>query len=235
MKKNLQFVYEKNGINIKNESSLHNDIKYWYGTEGDRYEAYCDGYIIDMIRGEQLIEIQTGNFSAIKPKIYNLITSHKIKLIYPIITEKWISLIDNDTNECIRKRKSPLKKDFINIFDELVSMPELILNDNFSIELIQIKMEELRCNDGKGSWRRKGISIMDKKLLEVNNTIELNENKDFLKLFQCKLPNQFTNKELAKLANINLSLARKATYCLTRMKLLESSGKRGRENLYTVI
>lgn len=235
MKKKLNYVYEKNGINIKNESSLHNDIKCWYGTEGDRYEAYCDGYIIDIIRGDLLIEIQTGNFSSIKPKICNLIPSHKIKLIYPIISEKWISLIDSNTNTCIKRRKSPLKKAFVNIFDELVYMPELILNDNFSIVLIQITTEEIRRNDGEGSWRRKGISIMDKKLLEVNNTFELNENTDFLKLFKYEIPDKFTNKELAEIEDISLSLSRKATYCLTRMNLLKFSGKRGRENVYTVI
>ena len=65
-------IYEQNGINIKNEKSLHSSIKQWYVTDGDRFEVKLDKYVIDLVREDSLIEIQTKNFSAIRNKLREL-------------------------------------------------------------------------------------------------------------------------------------------------------------------
>jgi hypothetical protein len=49
-----------------------------------------DGYHVDVVRDGTLIEIQTGNFSAIKRKLGDLVPHHPLRLVYPIAVEKWI-------------------------------------------------------------------------------------------------------------------------------------------------
>ena len=56
----------------------------------------------------------------------------------------------------ISKRKST-KKGKLTDFRELVRIPDILGEDNFSLEVLFID-EEVRCNDGKGSWRRRGIA-----------------------------------------------------------------------------
>ena len=70
-------IYEQNGINIKNEKSLHSSIKQWYVTDGDRFEVKLDKYVIDLVREDSLIEIQTKNFSAIRNKLRELVKDRK--------------------------------------------------------------------------------------------------------------------------------------------------------------
>ncbi|MCK4258536.1 MAG: hypothetical protein KAX49_06135 [Halanaerobiales bacterium] len=224
-------VEESNSIGMRNERSLHSELKKWYALPGDKFEVRVDGFIIDIVRGDQLIEIQTRNFYAMKKKLEKLIKNHQVHLIYPIPKEKLIIRI-SELGEIISKRKSPKKGKPIDLFDELLRIPKIINEKNFTLEILMVLEEEIRCEDGKGSWRRKGVSIKDHKLVEVLETIKFNKKEDFYKLLPGDLVQPFTNKILAERMKIPVRKARKITYCLKKMGMITELGKSGRELLY---
>src|SRR5919106_3118329 len=78
------------GIGLINEKPLHASLKQWYARPGDRFEVPVDGFVIDIVRDDLLIEIQTRNFASIKSKLTKLVCCHKVRLVYPIVQEKWI-------------------------------------------------------------------------------------------------------------------------------------------------
>jgi hypothetical protein len=47
-------------------------------------------HIVDILRGNQVIEIQTGNFASIKRKVRDLSCRYRVTLIYPVTHERWI-------------------------------------------------------------------------------------------------------------------------------------------------
>ncbi len=219
-------------INIENESTLHAQLKDWYAEDGDDLELAVDGYIIDLVRDNLLIEIQTGNFSAIKSKIRKLVKKHPLRLVYPIPAEKWLVYV-NKRGKQIRRRKSPKRGDFTDLFKQLVHAPLPFDNPNFSLELLYIEKEEVRCDDGKGSWRRNGVSIVDHRLLEVEERVVLEKSADVETLFPAPLPAEFTNRDLFDLwQNVSIYNVRKITWCLRKMNVIEHVGKRGREYLF---
>lgn len=222
---------EQTGININNEKSLHSSIKTWYAGPGDRLEVKLDKYIIDLVREDSLIEIQTKNFSAIGNKLRDLVKYNKVMLVHPIAIEKYIVTTES-SDEVISRRKSPKKGKLTDLFDELVRIPDLIGEDNFVLEILMTKEEEIRCKDGKGSWRRKGISIKDRRLLEVIEKITFKEGKDFLRFLPEELPQNFTNKDLSKTLKITVYKARKITYCFRKMKLIKEVGKLKNELIF---
>ncbi len=128
---------------------------------GDELEVKVDEFIVDVLRGELLVEIQTQNFSAIKKKLIKLLLNNKVRLVYTIAELKWIVHVSR-SGEFVRRRKSPKKGKVIDLFHELVHTPSLIKDRNFSLEVLLIEEEEVRCNDGGGSWRRRGVSVKDK-------------------------------------------------------------------------
>src|SRR6185436_14499305 len=77
-------------IGLLNEKPLHASLKQWYAQPGDRFEVPVDGFVIDIVRDNVLLEIQTRHFGAIKSKLATLVSSHQVRLIYPIAQEKWI-------------------------------------------------------------------------------------------------------------------------------------------------
>ena len=216
------------------ESSLHFAIKEWYTVPGDKLEAKVDEFLIDILRGKLLIEIQTRNFSAVKKKLSKLLLNNQVRLVYPIAKLKWIVHLSR-SGEVTRRRKSPKKGKLTDLFYELVHTPKLIKDKNFSLEVLLIEEEEVRCNDGKGSWRRRGVSIRDRKLLDVFDRIVFEESRDFLRFLPEDMDGYFTNKVLAQKLGVSLRLAQKITYCLSKMGSISIVGKKRNELLFQII
>lgn len=220
-----------NGIGILREKSLHAQIKEWYRKSGDRVEVSVEGYVVDLVRGDQLIEIQTGNFSAIKKKYETLLQKYRIRLVYPIIRRKIIKTFDTN-GELISIRTSPKKGRSEDVFDELIRIPGLLVSPNLDLELIHVEVDEVRRRDGKGSWRRKGVSIVDRELLSVLKSEILGSASDFSRIIPPDLPEPFSNRDLSAAIPLNVRKVRKITYTLARIGCLEVSEKRGNELLY---
>ena len=222
-------------IGTLKERSLHAKLKEIYQEPGDQLEVSVDKFVIDIVRDDLLIEIQTRNFSAIKNKLMELIKGYRVRLVYPIAAEKWIIRETPDGSSVISRRKSPKRWDFIDVFTELVRIPRILRHSNFSMELILIKEEQVLCQDGKGSWRRKGWSVTDRKLVEVIDRKLFSAPNDLLNMLPKELPIHFTNKDLAELAKITRNLAQKVTYCLRQLGVIEVDGKQGRSLLFKIV
>ncbi|MGD8649046.1 MAG: hypothetical protein PVH85_33010 [Desulfobacterales bacterium] len=206
---------------------------YWYKQPGDFLEEMVDGFHIDIVRGKLLIEIQTTNFSSIKNKLATLTKKHCVRLVFPIAHEKWIVRLAADGITQLGRRKSPKKGNLFHLFTELVSIPELIKNQNFSLEVLLIREEEIRCEDGLGSSRRKGWSISDRRFLMVVSSHIFKKPADFLAPIPTNLADPFSTHDLAECINQPRWLAQKMAYCLRKMGAIEVTGKIGNSILYS--
>ncbi len=215
------------------EKNLHLALKKWYSRPGDSLEANLDGYNIDIFREDQIIEIQTANFSAIKPKLKFFLNRYSVRLVHPISEKKWIVRIDSKNKTLLSRRKSPRKGRVEDIFFELVYIPLLMKNPNFSLEVLLIDSEEILLNDGLGSWRRNGWSIHDRKLLNVIEQFVFSDPADFLPFLPTTLPEEFTTKDLARELKLRQRIAQKMTYCLRLLDVIKIVGKRKRATLYS--
>ena len=220
-----------NGIGTLKETSLHAALKEHYARAGDRLEVPVEGYLIDIDRGTELIEIQTGNFSALKPKLEILLDDYQLRIVHPIARERWIRRLSLD-GEVLARRKSPKRGRVEEIFNELVYIHRFLRHPNLTLEVIMVQEEVSWRDDGRGSWRRKGWSVYDRRLLSVIDSIAFNTPEEFVALLPKDLEDPFTNRDLATAAGLRMRLAQKMTYCLRSSGLLEQVGNRGRSYLY---
>jgi hypothetical protein len=209
------------------ESSLHAALKLLYASRGGRQEVLVDGYLIDVVLDDLLVEIQTRNFSALKPKLIILLEKHAVRLVHPIALKKWIVTLPKHGDRPISRRKSPKKGRIEDLFNELVHIGHLVSHPDMQVELLHTYEEEIRRDDGQGSWRRKGVSIVDRRLLEVIEERTLNFPKDYLSMLPKRLPQPFTNRHLAEALKIRLNLAQKMSYSLRAMGILVIREKSG--------
>lgn len=215
------------------EKSLHAALKALYARPGDSVETRVQGYIIDVVREDTLIEIQTRHFSALKTKLTDLLKTHRVRLVHPIARARWVVRVNED-GEIVGRRKSPRRGTVDLLFRELIRFPELIVHPNFSIELVFTEEEEIWHNDGRGSWRRKRWSIADRRLLSVVEQIAFETPEDFRLLLPDSLPQPFTTADLAAARGCTRGLAQKMAFCLRQMRVIEIVGKRGNALLYGV-
>ena len=222
----------RNLIGTLGEKSLHSTLKESYARPGDKLEQEVEGFHIDIVRDSMLIEIQTANFSSIKRKLNKLVNNHPVHLVYPIALEKWIVRLAADGITRLSRRKSPKRGNIYNLFEELVSIPGLIRNRNFSIEVLLIQEEEVRCDNGMGSRRRKGLSIMDRRLIETLSRHIFKKPLDFHALLPSNLPASYSTEELSEVIGQPRWLTQKMAYCLRHMGVVHVVGKRGNSLLY---
>jgi hypothetical protein len=220
-------------ISTLNEKPLHAALKSWYEEPGDEFEVWLDGYLIDIVRGDLLIEIQTRNFSSLKRKLAKLTVDHLVRLVFPIAQEKYIVRMGEDGATPIGRRKSPKRGIQEHVFQEMVALPHLMKNERFSLEILLIGEEEVRVFDEKRAWRRKGWVTQERRLLDVRERRLFESPADVASLLPDSLKSPFTTAELAEETGLPRWLAQKMAYCLRGMDVLERVGKRGNAILHT--
>jgi hypothetical protein len=221
-----------NGIGTLNEKPLHAALKDWYARPGDRFEVPVDGFVADIVRGEQLIEIQTASFSAMKRKLRRLLPHHAVRLVYPIAHEKWIVKLPTGEKSRASRRKSPKRGSVEDLFSELVSFPHLLNDANFSLHVLLIQEEELRKHDQGRAWRRRGWVTEERRLLDVVGDQVFDSPADLAALLPADLPDPFTTADLARVLSKPRRLAQRMAYCLREMGAINPVGKKGRAILY---
>jgi hypothetical protein len=227
-------VAEAIGIGVRNEKSLHAALKKWYARPGDTFETRIDGFIVDILRDGVVIEIQTRHLGAIRRKLSALLEHHPVRLVFPIAREKWIVRMTKSGRKMIARRKSPRTGRLIDLFAELVSIPDLIRHENMTFEVAMIQEEEIRRVDGRGSWRRRGHSIHDHRLLSVLDTVSFETKNDFMRFLPDGLEPPFSNRQLAHQLGESIRAASQITYCLKKMGAIEQAGKNGNQLLFTI-
>ena len=226
-----QTVHQR--VAVLNEKPLHAALKEWYRQPGDRFEVCVDGFVVDIVRGPVLVEIQTRNFAAIKRKLAKLAVHNPVRLVYPIARDKWIVKLAEDGRSRLSRRKSPKRGTVENIFDELVSLPALLLNPNFSVELLLIQEEEIRRHDPLRAWRRRGWVTDERQLLRVIERRLFRVPAEVSALVPPGLAEPFTTADLALAIAKPRRLAQKMVYCLRLLGCIVMAGKKGNTVLYS--
>jgi len=232
-------------IGTSNESSLHRTLKYQYAGPGGKTEVEAGEFLADGIRKDgEYIEVQTGSFAPLKKKVKEFASYGKVRIVHPVAVKKMIEVYKpvsgrnakkqagKKSGELLYRRKSPVKGSLWNIFDALVYAPELPLIKGVSIEVVLIDTTEKRVKDGKGSWRRKGISIKDRQLACWHESVLFEKPADYLRFVPFKRKEEFTSSLLAERACVDKWTARKALYVLTKLKVLKRTGKKGNSWIY---
>jgi len=200
---------------------------------GDQVEAVVDGYIVDILRGDLIIEIQTANFSAIARKMRALVPRHRVQLVYPIPRDLWIVKLPRKASDVATRRKSPRHGDVIDVFKELVSFPELIAHPNFHLDVVLTQEERVQRYDGR-SWRRRGWLTTERRLLDVLGTVSLCGRTDYEALIPLGLPDEFLTLDIANALKSQRALAQQMAYCLRKSGFIERIGSKGRGILYSM-
>ena len=227
-------------INTYNESSLHNTLKILYAENSHgKTEIELNGYIYDIVtENSDIIEIQTKNLSKLLPKIMATLDSgKKITVVHPLVITKRIVLYSKE-GKLLSNRKSPKKNSIYDLFDELTGIYPVLLNKNFTLEVMEISLIEERIKteepvNSKNQRRRykKDWIKSNKRLEEIISTRTFRKKSDYIKLLPKELPEVFCAKDLEKcLRNNNYPQnayknAHLISWVLSRMEIIELSEK----------
>jgi len=222
-----------NHIGTLNESSMHEDLKHLYQTDEFTPEVIFEGYHIDLYSDSRLIEIQTQNFGAMKEKLKKLLLLRSVLLVSPLIIEKIITVMDKKGKKIVHTRRSPKRGKLLDIVDEAIFIPQLLSHPNLTLEVVPIDVLEIRKDDGKGSWRRKGVSIKDRTVSKVYATrYQFNAPADYLALLPKQVDNDFSSRSLRVDFDVPARQVNKLLYVLLHVGAITHLRNEGNLKIY---
>ena len=211
------------------ERGLHAELKEWLREPGDLVEGTVWGYRADIIRGDLLIEIQTGNFPQIRAKLVKLLKGYRVRLVHPVPERRWVI---RELDGKRQRRVSPRVGCVEEVFNELIYCPTLPLDPNFSLEVLLVHADEAQSVRWRGK-RRTRYTVTERHLVKVVSSIVFEKPEAYLKLIP-DMHGAFTARQLSKAKGLRITLARRMVYCLAKMGMLEEVGSVARAKLYRV-
>ena len=218
------------------ETSLHRQLKDLYAEGGAATEVTMGEYRIDVVAGEELIEIQHGSLAAIRDKVEKLVADHRVRVVKPIVARKRIVRQDQRGGKVLSRRLSPKRGSLLNVFDELIYFRELFPHPRLLLDVVLVEIEEWRY-PGHGKRRRRRANdhrIEDQLLLAVVEGHCFRTARDLSYLLPEGLPDPFHTGDLAAGLSIERWLAQRIAYCLRHAGTLAEVGKQGNARLYSL-
>lgn len=223
--------YESNVIGVLSEKTLHKIVKNLYEIDHQYHEIKIDNYFVDICKGNNIIEVQTKQFNKLREKISYLLSlnKYKIKIVYPVFTQKMIFYI-NDNNELSNPKKSPKKFRIPEVFHELYMIKQLLKHNDLKITLLLFEIDEYR----EKTNNRKGYACVDRVPTKLVGEIILENNDDYLQLLPKEIEEVFTSKDISKITKTDIKYVNKMLNVMEYLEIIELIGKDGKKNLYSV-
>lgn len=223
------------GIGTLSEKTLHAILKNFYEPDEDRHEIPIDRFVADIYTGEEIIEIQTGQFNRMREKLKCFLEEYPVTIVYPVAHHKWLHWIDEETGEVSAGRKSPKKGSEYAAFVELYRIKMFLKDPNLKIKIIMLDMDEYKILNGWGKQKKNNASKYDRIPNRFVEEICIERKEDYLQFLPMSLPEQFTTKEFAKITKCGAQLAGVTLNLLNYLEVVKRVGKRGNAFLYEVI
>ncbi|MEO8497487.1 MAG: hypothetical protein ABI614_20645, partial [Planctomycetota bacterium] len=172
------------------ESSLHKQLKELYADNGAEVEHKLGRYRIDVVCDGELIEIQHGSLAAIRDKVADLTTEHRMLVVKPIVIRKRLVKSKSQGGRIVDRRLSPKQGSVLDLFDELVYFTRVFPHPNLTLEVPLIDIEEWRYpGHGRRRYRRQNDHVVDdQKLVKLHEIHRFQTRRDLLKLIPSDLP-----------------------------------------------
>lgn len=223
------------GIGTLGEKTLHAVLKYYIEPDPYFHEVSVGGKVADVYNEDGITEIQTRSLERLIKKLPPLLERANVRVVFPLPYRKWLAWVDPSTGEVSRRRRSPKTGRLYDSLHELAKLKKFIREEGFSVKIMLIDMEEHRNLDGWGNGGKRGSSRNERFPLRLESETDLTRPEDYRVFLPEELESPFTIKEYAKASKVTYRSAAAGVAILREAGIVTLSGKRGRENLLTIV
>ena len=223
------------GFSVYAERAVHKTVKLYLEPRAERHEIPLLGGVADIFGDDEVIEVQTGAFTPLLPKLRRFLPHYKVTLVHPYAIHTVHKWLDPETGEISSPKARGSARTLYSVCRELYGIRELIGNENLRVVILAYECEEFRKLDGWDKSHKRGATLLAKMPTRLVGELRLYTAEDYREFLPEGLPQRFTRKEYMKLIK---SRSRYDGVCL---KLLESlgiirlAGKEGRAHVYECI
>ncbi len=232
LKHSLSTTNNEATIGRLGEKTLHRVLKHCFEPDETKHEIKIQRYHADIVGDNEIIEIQTRSFNALRSKLSCFLKIKPVRLVYPLVKNKHLVWIDVESGETTKPRKSPKVGKLLDCFYELYKIKPFLTDKNFRLSIIIIDVVEYRNLDGYSKDQKKGSSRNERIPQNFWDVIEINSPKDYAIFLPEHLPTQFTSKDIATLQKMSTKNAGIALNVLHHVGAVKKVGKDRNSILY---
>lgn len=219
-------------IGTLSEKTLHSVLKYYLEPCDDFHEVSVGRYVADIMRDGSITEIQTRGFDRLRAKLSAFLKDYPVTVVFPIAKTKYYCIIDPETGETSKPKKSPKYGSIYDAFDELYKIKMLLGSDNLYFHFVLLDITEYRKAVKKSYKNRKGFEIFERIPTAIAEEIYVDGKNDFGKLVPSTLPSPFTSADFAKAIKRQRYVAQTALNILLHVGAVRRVGKDKNSYLY---
>lgn len=215
------------------ERSLHRQLKALYRPDDGETEWPVAGAVADLWSPTAgVIEIQTRTLAKLRPKVSAYLDAGlRVTVIHPLAVHRVLVTWNEARSEILSRRKSPRVERIEGAFREIGSLAAFLTRPGFRLRVLLVRETEHRCADGRGSWRDRGRSKVDRVLEAVEQERDFADVRDYAALVPSDWPEPGTAASLAGTLGLRGFEAQPLISCLKKLGVLEVCGKAGRADL----
>ena len=222
------------GIGTLGEKTLHRTLKYYFEPDESKHEIEFLGHVADIMNEDGIVEIQTASFDRLIPKLEHFLQTTRVRVVYPIVANRYICRIDTESGESNSPRKSSKKGRASDALIGLSVIRRFIPHPNLSILVVLVDATETRMLGGTKKVGRKRTEKIDCIPTKINSIIFLDNPKDYFSLLPDNLPKEFSAKDFEKCAKIRGISSHGALMLLLKLGVLTRDKKGGRSYIYSI-
>ncbi len=222
----------RSSIGRLGEKTLHKILKYFFEPEDAFHEVKIGRYHADIANDDEIIEIQTRSFNALRAKLTFFLEQKPVRIVYPMVNRKHLVWIDPETGETSSRRKSPKIGKPLDCFYELYKIKPLLDNKNLRLTIVFLDVVDYRNLNGYSRDRKRGSSRYERIPEKFISIIEINCREDYGVFLSNDLPDVFTSKDIQKQEKVALRNVQAALNVLYHLGVVEKVGKSGNTILY---
>lgn len=226
---------KKDTIGLLGEHTLHRVLKFYISTDESNHEIKINRMFADVKIENNIYEIQTKSFNAMRKKLDVFLKDYNVTIVYPIALNKKIYLT-NDLGELVSNKKSPKHGNALDIMVELYKIKPYLLNENLHFKIILLDIDELRIVKEKTWKSRKGYERENQIPRKINKIYDINCPQDFKYILdEYNLPEEFTSKVFSKITKLTIKKATIALNVLSHLQVVVRIGKEKNSFLYKIV
>lgn len=223
----------REGIGTLSEKTLHSFLKHYLQPDESFHEIKVGRFVADILKDGRITEILTRSFNTMRKKLeYFLEEGYDVTIVHPMAGIKKLCWIDGETGDVSKTRKSPKKMSIHDSFYELYKIKSFLLHERLHFRFIFLELTEYRNLDGWSHDKKKGSSRFDRIPSGILNETVIETPVDYKKVLPANLPQEFTSKDYAVCAGVNLKRARTALNVLKYVGAVKEASKNKNSIIY---
>jgi len=215
------------GIGTLKEKSVHAALKFYLEPDAARHEQPVGDFVADIRNDSGIIEVQSQDLDRLQSKLGYYLPLYPVTVVYPVIRNRRIVVVDKLTGERLPPRLSPVHETFCTALAELYGIRDFLTHKNLTVRLLLLDAEDRRLRIRGRCVKRDTIPT------RLIDSITLRCPEDYHELLPA-LPPQFTSRMFSAAVKLPLYESQLALNVLTAIRAVFRVGRDHSAYIYEV-